>query len=82
MARKTQADRLTLSIDKELKRRFDIVCRWKDLNMSEVAQKLFDEWVQKNAPPGLFDLEPNPQEDAPPPASPGGEAKRSKEDKD
>jgi len=50
--------------------------------MSEVAQKLFDEWVQKNAPPGLFDLEPNPQEDAPPPASPGGEAKRSKEDKD
>jgi hypothetical protein len=82
MAKKTQADRLTLSIDRELKRRFDIVCRWKDLNMSEVAQKLFDEWVQKNAPPGLFDLERNPQEDDTPPASPGGKAKRSKEDKD
>ena len=78
MARKTQADRLTLSIDKELKRRFDIVCRWKDLNMSEVAHKLFDEWVQKNAPPGLFDLEPNPQEDNKPPASSRGKAKQGK----
>jgi hypothetical protein len=50
--------------------------------MSEVAQKLCDEWVQKNAPPGLFDLERNPQEDDTPPASPENKAKRSKEDKD
>ena len=66
MARKTRTERLTISIDKELKRRFDIVCRWKDFNMSQVAEELFDNWVQENAPPGLFDLEKEAQQDEPP----------------
>lgn len=73
MARKTRTERLTISIDKELKRRFDIVCRWKDLNMSQVAEELFDDWVQENAPPGLFDLEKESEsQQEQPPATPGG----------
>ncbi len=62
-------ERLTISIDGELKRRFDIVCRWKNQNMSEVAQELFTEWIGENAPPGLFELETKPTKDNEPPTS-------------
>lgn len=51
-------ERLTLSIDKDLKRRFSLVCKWKEFEMSQIAAQLFDEWLEKNTPPGLFDLEP------------------------
>ncbi len=39
--------------------------------MSQVAEELFDNWVEKNAPPGLFDLEKEsePQQDKPPASS-------------
>ena len=30
--------------------------------MSQVASKLFDEWLEENTPPGLFDL---PKEEPP-----------------
>lgn len=42
-------------MDKELKRRFDIVCSWKEVSMSQIAGELIEEWLKKNTPPGLFD---------------------------
>ncbi|AFZ22361.1 hypothetical protein [Allocoleopsis franciscana] len=54
----TPKDKLTLSIDKDVKRRFDFVSKWHGLTMSHVATELFEEWLAKNTPPGLFDKEP------------------------
>jgi antitoxin component of RelBE/YafQ-DinJ toxin-antitoxin module len=55
MTRKTRTERLTLSMEEKLKRRFNTVCTWKGINMSDVAHELIERWVEENAPPGLFD---------------------------
>lgn len=55
MAKKT--DRLTISIDADLKRQFDTICTWKGMNMSDVTQTLINDWVKVNAPPGLLNTE-------------------------
>lgn len=55
MPRITRTERLTVSMDKELKRRFDIVCSWKEVSMSQIAGELIEEWLERNTPPGLFD---------------------------
>jgi hypothetical protein len=57
MAQKGNTDRLTISIDPDLKRQFDALCRWKGTNMSEVAQSMISDWVKANAPPGLLSSE-------------------------
>ncbi len=57
MSRKTRTERLNLTMDENLKRRFNLVCTWKGVNMSDVAQELIEDWVDKNAPPGLFTQE-------------------------
>jgi hypothetical protein len=57
MAPKGNTDRLTISIDPDLKRQFDALCRWKGTNMSEVAQSMIADWVKANAPPGLLSPE-------------------------
>lgn len=53
----TPKDKLTLSIDKDVKRRFDFVSKWHGLSMSQVATELFEEWLKENTPPGLLELE-------------------------
>jgi antitoxin component of RelBE/YafQ-DinJ toxin-antitoxin module len=55
MPRKTRTERLTLSMDANLKRRFNTVCTWKGLNMSDVAHELIAQWLEENTPPGLFE---------------------------
>ncbi|MBD2255193.1 ribbon-helix-helix domain-containing protein [Nostoc parmelioides] len=57
MAPKGNTDRLTISIDPDLKRQFDALCRWKGTNMSEVGQAMILDWVKQNAPPGFLDIE-------------------------
>ncbi|WP_313890600.1 plasmid partition protein ParG [Aetokthonos hydrillicola] len=57
MAKKAKSDRLTVSIDSDLKRQFDTICTWKGLNMSDVTQLLISDWVKSNAPPGLLTSE-------------------------
>jgi antitoxin component of RelBE/YafQ-DinJ toxin-antitoxin module len=55
MSKKSRTERLNLSMDENLKRRFNTVCTWKGVNMSDVAHELIERWVEENAPPGLFD---------------------------
>jgi antitoxin component of RelBE/YafQ-DinJ toxin-antitoxin module len=55
MAKKDSKDRLTISIDANLKRQFDTVTTWKGLNMSDVTQSLIADWVKANAPPGILE---------------------------
>lgn len=42
-------------MDENLKRRFNTLCTWKGVNMSDVTHELIEQWVEENAPPGLFD---------------------------
>jgi hypothetical protein len=55
MSRKTRTERLNLSMDENLKRRFNTLCTWKGVNMSDVTHELIERWVEENTPPGLFD---------------------------
>ncbi|MEB3218383.1 MAG: plasmid partition protein ParG [Nostocales cyanobacterium 94392] len=55
MARKTRTERLTLSMEEKLKRRFNTLCTWKGINMSDIAHELIEKWVEENTPPGLFE---------------------------
>jgi hypothetical protein len=55
MPRKTRTERLTLSMEENLKRRFNTVCTWKGLNMSDVTHELITQWLEENTPPGLFE---------------------------
>ncbi|MDJ0733562.1 MAG: plasmid partition protein ParG [Nostocaceae cyanobacterium] len=57
MPRKTRTDRLNLSINENLKRRFNTLCTWKGVNMSDIAHELIEHWVEENTPPGLFNTE-------------------------
>lgn len=50
MPKRENVDRLTISIDANIKRQFDVVCRWKNTNMSEVSQALITNWLLANAP--------------------------------
>ncbi len=49
-------------MDENLKRRFNTLCTWKGVNMSDVTHELIERWVEENAPPGLFD-KPNDVDD-------------------
>ena len=51
MPRKSRTERLNLSMEEKLKRRFNTVCTWKGVNMSDVAHELIEKWVEENAPP-------------------------------
>ena len=62
MARKTRTERLTLSMEEKLKRRFNTVCTWKGINMSDIAHELIEKWVEENAPPGLLSQEEDSDE--------------------
>ena len=42
MARKTRTERLTLSMEEKLKRRFNTLCTWKGINMSDIAHELIE----------------------------------------
>lgn len=66
MPRITRTERLTLSMDKDLKRRFDVVCSWKEVSMSQIAGQLIEQWLEENTPPGLFDLQKEQEEEASP----------------
>lgn len=44
-------------MEEKLKRRFNTVCTWKGINMSDVAHELIEKWVEENAPPGLLSQE-------------------------
>lgn len=57
MPRKSRTERLNLSMEEKLKRRFNTVCTWKGVNMSDVAHELIEKWVEENAPPGLLNQE-------------------------
>ncbi len=46
-------------MDENLKRRFNIVCTWKGVRISDIAQELIEQWVENNAPSGLFDKPDN-----------------------
>lgn len=48
MPKKTN-DRLGLSINATVKRRFTAICSLKGLNMSEVIEELMIEWTKQNA---------------------------------
>ncbi len=50
--------------------------------MSQVAEKLFDDWVQGNAPPGLFDLEKESESQQDEPPTTGTSAKGTRNTKD
>jgi antitoxin component of RelBE/YafQ-DinJ toxin-antitoxin module len=66
-----KTERLNLSIDQTLKRQFDAVCALNGLSMSDIAQQIIREWVQKNAPPGLLEESEmaHQQQDKPPTSS-------------
>ena len=53
MPRKSRTERLNLSMEEKLKRRFNTVCTWKGVNMSDVAHELIEKWVEENAPPDI-----------------------------
>ncbi len=57
MPRKSRTERLNLSMEEKLKRRFNTVCTWKGVNMSDIAHELIEKWVEENAPPGLLSQE-------------------------
>lgn len=63
MPRKTRTERLTLSMDENLKRRFNVLCTWKGVNMSDIAHELIQRWVEENTTPGLFEKEDDTYEE-------------------
>jgi antitoxin component of RelBE/YafQ-DinJ toxin-antitoxin module len=64
---KKKTERLNLSLDQTLKRQFDAVCALKGLSMSDIAQQVIREWVEKNAPPSLLaETEMTTQNEQPP----------------
>lgn len=50
-------------MDENLKRRFNVLCTWKGVNMSDIAHELIQRWVEENTTPGLFEKEDDTYEE-------------------